>query len=124
MDKLTLSDIEVRLEGSQWNGNELRGQCPLCGSSTGFAATENSKLMIHCHACNADFKKFVELFSRGEVEIRLPVPRPSRPKPTPEQAATKAREIWEQARPADSGHPYSSKRESSLLDSGRPRTGS
>ncbi len=106
MVKLTLSDIEVRLEKPHWSGNELRGQCPLCGSSTGFSATENGKLMIHCHACNADFKQFVELFSEGQVEIRLPVPRPSKPKPTPEQAATKAREIWEQALPADPRHPY------------------
>jgi len=108
--RLTVSDIGTQLEGAKWSGNELCGQCPLCGSSTGFSATENGKLIIHCHACNADLMQFVRLFSGGQAEAHHPAPKPTKPKPTPEQVTQGARQRLSASVLADLSNGYFARR--------------
>lgn len=113
MSKLTLNDIEPQIEGAKWSGDELRGQCPLCGSSTGLAANENGILKIHCHACDASFEKFIDYFSgslaKDYSSASKPI-KPSKPKLTAEQAAKEAHSIWKQSRPADPNQAYLAKK--------------
>ena len=107
-DKITLNDIEAHIEGAYYSGEELRGPCPLCGSRTGFCATEiGDKLMAYCHACNAKFGQFVKHFQPATT---YKPPTKTKPKRTPGEAAKLAQKMWAEAKPANPDNSYLSRK--------------
>ncbi len=104
---LTLSDIESQIPGAYWSGDELRGGCPVCGNSSSFAATENGKLKLFCHHCDATFEDFLKYFKPGIATDHPGQVRPqAKPKRTNQEAAAIAQKIWNNSKAADTNHPY------------------
>ena len=110
MNKLTLSEVESRLSNASWSGNQLRGDCPLCGGKNTFCAKENGKLLLHCHKCEAPFKELIEALGATATGQHQPPAILNKHKPTHSQTAVKARKIWEMAKPADPEHFYLAKK--------------